>query len=229
MSIFARVVLILTLLLARLGSFAQTEKSPEEKLPKGDPLRMFSESVQDLSATVTKSVVQVLTPGFSLSTSNSKTDTAYLAPERGIGAGVILSSEGYIVTNAHVVTGARKIRVRLQGMDTPGSGMTAPRGPIEARLVGLDRQTDLAVLKIDIAHLPAVDVADSRKLKQGQVVLAFATSTSSFVPKATCIAVKSVCSRELSRRIWCRDCTCPEIAASCWKMLLLTVLPKRVD
>jgi serine protease Do len=195
MSIFARVVLILTLLLARLGSFAQTEKSPEEKLPKGDPLRMFSESVQDLSATVTKSVVQVLTTGFSLSTSNSKTDTAYLAPERGIGAGVILSSEGYIVTNAHVVTGARKIRVRLQGMDTPGSGMTAPRGPIEARLVGLDRQTDLAVLKIDIAHLPALELADSSKLKQGQVVLAFGSPLG--LENSVTLGVVSATSRQI--------------------------------
>src|SRR5271156_3016247 len=96
---------------------AQTElptKSAESaKLLKSDPLHVFSESVQQLSSTVTKSVVQIVTTGFGLTTDEEKDDTAYLEAERGIGAGVILSSDGYIVTNAHVVQGARKIRVRL--------------------------------------------------------------------------------------------------------------------
>ena len=77
---------------------------------------MFSESVQALSGRVTKSVVQVLTSGYALSGENEKTDTAYLAPEHGIGAGVVLSPDGLIVTNAHVVQGARKIRVRIPGL-----------------------------------------------------------------------------------------------------------------
>lgn len=156
---------------------AQTENSVQSaqaaKVLKSDPLHVFSASVQELSNTVTKSVVQVLTTGFGLSSENQKTDTAYLAPERGIGSGVILSPDGYILTNAHVVTGARKIRVRLQGLDKPGSQQMAPHGPIEAKLVGLDRQSDLAVLKIDMSDLPALEMADSNQLKQGQVVFAF--------------------------------------------------------
>ena len=156
---------------------AQTENSVQSsqavKVPKSDPLHVFSASVQELSKTVTKSVVQVLTTGFGLSSENEKTDTAYLAPERGIGSGVILSPDGYILTNAHVVTGARKIRVRLQGLDKPGSQQMAPHGPIEAKLVGLDRQSDLAVLKIDMSDLPALEMADSNQLTQGQVVFAF--------------------------------------------------------
>ncbi len=181
MSMFIRngflVTLVSVALAAAPQSVAQTEKPAQSSdpvtVPRNDPLHIFSESVQGLSSTVTKSVVQVLTTGFGLSSDDNKTDTAYLAPERGIGAGVILSPDGYIVTNSHVVTGARKIRVRLQGLDKPGSEMTAPHGPIEAKLVGLDRETDLAVLKIDMANLPALKLADSSQLKQGQVVLAF--------------------------------------------------------
>jgi serine protease Do len=157
---------------------AQTDKATTSveaaNLQKSDPLRAFSESVQALSASVTKSVVQILTSGYALSNENQKTDTAYLAPERGIGSGVILSPDGFIVTNAHVVQGARKIRVRLQGLErqSPAAGSQG-LGPIEAKLVGLDRVTDLAVLKIDMAGLPALQFADSSELRQGQVVFAF--------------------------------------------------------
>ena len=99
---------------------------------------------------------------------NQKTDTAYLAPEHGIGAGVILSPDGLIVTNAHVVQGARKIRVRLQGLEKQSStALSEPLGAIEAKLVGIDRQTDLAVLKIDMTGLPALQLADSNELEAG--------------------------------------------------------------
>jgi len=170
--------LFLALTIVPIYCAAQTEqptRSPEAaRLLKNDPLHVFSESVEQLSSTVTQSVVQVLTTGYALNSENQKTDTAYLAPERGIGSGVILSPDGFIVTNAHVVQGARKIRVRLQGMEKqPPAARSQVLGPIEAKLVGLDHQTDLAVLKIDMTGLPALPLADSRDLKQGQIVFAF--------------------------------------------------------
>ena len=179
MTMLARlVVLVVLTLITPWSCLAQTEQptlsADSAKLLKSDPLHVFSESVQQLSNTVTKSVVQVLTTGFGLTTQGEKTDTAFLEAQRGIGAGVILSPDGLIVTNAHVVQGARKIRVRLQGLDKQTSAeLEAPRGPIEAKLVGVDHQTDLAVIKIDMTGLPALQLADSDKLKQGQVVFAF--------------------------------------------------------
>ena len=158
---------------------AQTEQPTRSaeaaKVLKSDPLHVFSESVQQLSGVVTKSVVQVVTTGFGLATDEDKDDTAYLEAERGIGAGVVLSSDGYIVTNAHVVQGARKIRVRLQGLDkkTAAEVDATPHGPIEAKLVGVDRTSDIAVLKIDVSGLPTLQLADSNDLRQGQVVFAF--------------------------------------------------------
>jgi serine protease Do len=160
---------------------AQTEQptrsAESAKLLKSDPLHVFSESVQQLSSTVTKSVVQVLTIGFGLSTDASKDeddDTGYLEAQRGIGAGVVLSSDGYIVTNAHVIAGARQIHVRLQGLDPQNTAKAnVHHGAMDAKLVGVDRLTDLAVLKIDAKGLPALELADSNDLKQGQVVFAF--------------------------------------------------------
>ena len=168
-------VLGITLTVLPIPGVAQTAQptpSAEAVQPlKNDPLHVFSQAVEALSASVNKSVVQVLTSGYALSNENQKTNTAYFAPEHGIGAGVILSPDGLIVTNSHVVQGARKIRVRLQGLEK--QSLTEPMGPIEAKLVGIDRQDDLAVLKIDMKDLPALQLADSSALKQGQIVFAF--------------------------------------------------------
>ncbi len=170
---------ILALAILPVPCTAQTElptRSAESaKLLKSDPLHVFSESVQQLSSTVTKSVVQVLTTGFGLSNEDEETDTAYLEAQRGVGAGVVLSPDGYIVTNEHVVEGAHRIRVRLQGLDKRGAAQVegTPLGYLDAKLVGTDRLSDLAVLKIDVSGLPALQLADSNDLKQGQVVFAF--------------------------------------------------------
>ena len=170
------VILLAALTTAPVFCPAQTEQPTRSaeaaKALKNDPLHVFSESVQALSADVTKSVVQVLTSGFGLSSEKDKTDTAYFAPERGIGSGVILSPDGYIVTNAHVVQGARKIRVRLQGLEKKSTPSSQRLGPLEAKLVGVDGLTDLAVLKIDMTGLPAL-AGQFDALKQGQVVFAF--------------------------------------------------------
>ena len=82
--------------------------------------------------------------------------------EHGLGSGVIISPDGYIVTNNHVVEGAVDIRVT-----------TTDRRILSAKLVGADRLTDLAVLKVDASSLPSVPWGDSTKLRPGQTVLAF--------------------------------------------------------
>ena len=80
----------------------------------------------------------------------------------GIGSGAIISPDGYIVTNQHVVDGAVEIRVTLND-----------RRVLPAKLVGSDKLTDLAVLKVDDHNLPSVPWGDSSKLHPGQTVLAF--------------------------------------------------------
>ena len=168
---FTLAALLAVLTLNPASIFAQTEK-PSSAL-RNDPLHVFSQSIQALTASVTKSVVQIVATGYGLSSEKTSTDTALFEPQEAIGSGVILTSDGYIVTNAHVVQGARRIRVRLPGLEAPGPDGSKPHGPVNAKLVGLDRQSDLAVLKIDATDLPALPLADSDELKQGQVVFAF--------------------------------------------------------
>lgn len=139
---------------------------------RGDPLHIFSQSVQALTARVSRSVVQIVATGYGLKSDKQGGGTALFEPQEAIGAGVILSEDGYIVTNAHVVQGARKIRVRLPALEERAD-QAAPQAPMTAKIVGVDRQSDLAVLKIDASGLSALVLADSDQLKQGQVVFAF--------------------------------------------------------
>ncbi|VAX09882.1 Outer membrane stress sensor protease DegS [hydrothermal vent metagenome] len=81
--------------------------------------------------------------------------------ESSLGSGVIVSPDGYILTNNHVVAAADEIQVALK------NGQTA-----NARLVGADPETDLAVLKIELGDLPAITLSNSSKLRVGDVVLA---------------------------------------------------------
>ncbi len=82
--------------------------------------------------------------------------------EHGVGSGIIISPDGYIVTNAHVVDGATQIKVTLNDRRT-----------LSAKVVGVDKLTDIAVLKVNATGLPAIAWGDSTKLQPGQTVLAF--------------------------------------------------------
>lgn len=82
-------------------------------------------------------------------------------PVQGVGSGVIISSDGYILTNHHVVDGALEIRVEL----TDNRNFTA-------KMVGSDPPSDLAVLKIDATSLPTLSLGDSDKVRVGDPVLA---------------------------------------------------------
>jgi len=89
--------------------------------------------------------------------------------EHGIGSGAIVSPDGYIVTNDHVVDGATQIRVTLND-----------RRVFPAKLVGVDKLNDLAVIKIDAHNLPSIPWGDSTKLHPGETVLAFGNPFGNF-------------------------------------------------
>ena len=78
-----------------------------------------------------------------------------------IGSGFIISADGYVLTNNHVVEGADQVTVRL-----------SDRRELDAKVVGTDPQTDIALLKVEASSLPVVAIGDSTKLKQGQWVVA---------------------------------------------------------
>ncbi len=79
----------------------------------------------------------------------------------GLGSGVIISTDGYILTNHHVIDGAEQIKIDLNDNRT-----------LDAKVVGSDPPSDLAVLKIDANNLPVLALGDSDKVRVGDVVLA---------------------------------------------------------
>ncbi len=80
---------------------------------------------------------------------------------RGVGSGFILSADGYVMTNAHVVEGADEVIVTL-----------TDKREFKARIVGSDKRTDVAVVKIDASGLPAVRIGDVSRLRVGEWVMA---------------------------------------------------------
>jgi len=85
----------------------------------------------------------------------------YTPPQRGVGSGVIVTKDGYILTNNHVVDNADEVKVAL----TDGRELTA-------KVIGKDPKTDVAVLKVDTKDLPATELADSDHIEIGDLVLA---------------------------------------------------------
>lgn len=82
-------------------------------------------------------------------------------PRTGLGSGVIVSADGYILTNHHVVDGAEQIKIDLNGNRT-----------LNARIVGSDPPSDLALLKVDATNLPVLALGNSDNVQVGDVVLA---------------------------------------------------------
>ena len=140
-----------------------------------DPLKQLSAALQALSSRVGKSVVQVFATGYSLEEDAESGKAAMFSRQRSSGSGVIVSSDGYIVTNSHVVKGATTVKVHLfvAGSATYARGAPGPSSLLSAKVVGMDSESDLAVLKVEKSNLPALPFGDSDEVKQGQLVLAF--------------------------------------------------------
>jgi serine protease Do len=166
--------LVIALLLSGLAPAQTQEKTVENKPP--DALHDLSAALQSLSQRAGRAVVQVFSTGFALNSDEESGNTSLLTRQKSTGSGVIVSADGYIVTNAHVVKGGRRIEVQLAvSLDhMPGHSVLRPSGSrLDAKIVGIDRDSDLALLKIARTGLSFLRFGDSEELKQGQLVLAF--------------------------------------------------------
>jgi serine protease Do len=165
-SVFAAVLLVLT----PWSAGAQSKPAP----PRAPALTDLSNSLQELAARVSSSVVQIFVTGYSPPDEEDKSATGEPVLERSSGSGVVVDAAGYIVTNAHVVENATRIEVQLPVDAAAGQSILKRRGrTVGAQVVAVDHETDIAVLKVEAAGLPALRFGDSDALRPGQLVLAF--------------------------------------------------------
>jgi serine protease Do len=143
-----------------------------------DALHKLNESVDTLIKKVSPSVVQILVTGYGpLEEGDHGSTAVIIGRQRAIGSGFVIDPSGYIVTNAHVVNGAQRVRVVLPLMTSETSvtaALSTRSNIVSARVVGVARDIDLALLKIDdTVKLPALPIAAYRNLRQGEIVFAF--------------------------------------------------------
>jgi len=169
---FLLFILFSATLLAQQKSPPVPSTSPASQAPEA--LQRLNSSFEDLVAKVSPAVVQVLVTGIGPVDGN-RNNTALFARQQGIGSGVIVDPNGYIMTNAHVVENAQRIRVLLPLPPGDSPLDIAPAGKrhiVDAKLIGVHKESDLALLKIDGKDLPTLPLGYTRRIRQGQLVFA---------------------------------------------------------
>ncbi len=176
---------LLIFCVALVGAYAQDSKpaAAPDSAPTADvkpppvSLGELSVSLEGLVNRVRPSVVQIFSTGYvAADESDTGNTAAVLSRQRSTGSGIILSDDGFIVTNAHVVQGARRIQVRISAVRAGRTPTFEPEVKLlDAKLVGMDREMDVAVIKIDRAGLPHLPFGNSDAVRQGELVMAFGT------------------------------------------------------
>jgi S1-C subfamily serine protease len=137
--------------------------------PNAAVTRTTNQDLTDVVATARQSVVTITADGLS-----TKGLSPYSVPTTGVGSGIILTADGYILTNRHVVEGSSSLTVALaDGTEHP------------ATLVKESTTTDLALIKIDATGLVAATIGDSSKIQVGQTAIAIGSPLGTFTETVT--------------------------------------------
>ncbi len=161
----------------------------------------LSDEIRGLTETVNPAVVQIYTSSFGAIVGSVPQGAALFGNQLATGSGVILDATGYIITNNHVVQGAKRVQVRLSaralGKDAGSSILVGGGALVGAQVIGVDKETDLAVLKIDKTDLPFLKLGDSDGIHQGQLVFAFGSPMG--LTNSVSFGVVSTVARQLER------------------------------
>jgi serine protease Do len=151
----------------------KSQPKPDESATASAALLQINNALEGLAAKVGPAVVQILVTGYGPLLEDNRTQTALIVRQHAVGSGVIVDSNGYIMTNAHVVEGAQRIRVALPlPTDTGRAVPIGKRRILEARLLGVHKESDLALLKIDEKNLSTLPLLTQQRPRVGQLVFA---------------------------------------------------------
>jgi serine protease Do len=155
---------LVALLLPALPAAPQTPAAPS--------IVDVSRSVEATTRSVMPAVVEIFATSYRPGQGLVPRAADLVTTERATGSGVIVDPDGYIVTNAHVVAGAQRLQVEVP-IPVTGTSILATRSrTMPATIVGIDAETDLAVLRVSGPGLTAATFGDSESLRPGQLVLA---------------------------------------------------------
>src|SRR3954462_6283139 len=133
-----------------------------------DPLDQLSASVAQMVAKVAPAIVRVEAVGYSESSQEPESpENHLLSKSENVGSGVVFDADGYIVTNAHLVKGAKRVQVILdprRPLKYPSRGPDAEE-PFEAKVIATFADADISVLKIAATGLQVLPLADSSKIE----------------------------------------------------------------
>jgi serine protease Do len=164
----------LSLLLAASAALAQTAPRPA---PPPDPLVRMNESIDALTSKVWPSVVQIVVSSYGPRNEGPPGSTAVvIGRQQSTGSGFVIDPEGYIMTNAHVVNGARRVQIVLPEDHADGTlatALSARTRLVNAAIVGVTTELDLALLKVEGLKLPSLSLATYSQVRQGEMVFAF--------------------------------------------------------
>jgi serine protease Do len=139
-----------------------------------DMLTQLSGSLQQLASKVSPAVVQIEVSGFGPAEDGTRKDAALVMRQHVIGSGVIVDSDGYIMTNAHVVEGAQRISVVLWHAPTTFDDVSSSGNMhvLNAKVIGLQKEADLALLKVEASNLPVLRFRVDNSPQPGELVFA---------------------------------------------------------
>src|SRR5687768_3290400 len=136
-------LIVLSLVLST-SAFAQ----PVPRAQPQDPLAAWNASIDALTRKVWPSVVQILVSAYGAREESTPGETSVvIGPQQSTGSGFVIDADGYIMTNAHVVNGARRVQVVLRPANADGSlaaALTPRPRVVNARIVGITTELDLA-------------------------------------------------------------------------------------
>lgn len=178
-----QVIVSVCLLLVSIAQAQSTQfdSSAYKALNVGPPaasdllLKELNASLQAVVAKTSAAVVQVTVAGYGPDEENGHRNAARIVRQHAIGSGIIVDPNGYILTNAHVVRGAQRIRVILppSPVDSPLDLQPVHAAQIlDAKLIGEHRDSDIALLKVDATNLPALPLRSDVPVHQGELVFA---------------------------------------------------------
>ncbi len=150
---------------------------PAAAATPSNALEQMNDSMRDLVRKVSPAVVKIVVVGYGTAQDTGRREAALITKQTSLGSGIIVDPSGYIVTNAHVVSGALHLHVTMQGPlaepGSPGDDLVRHERTMEGRIVGLSETTDLAVVKIEGKDLPSLPLDNAAHVEQGQLALAF--------------------------------------------------------